>query len=280
MENDRLLSVKEFARLSRTTRYILHHYDKIGLLSPAARGENNYRYYARGQLALVNVIRTLQNIGMTLAEIRLAKENRTPAGLDAALANRAERIDSEIHAWVSAKNLLNLLRDTMRSGIGAEEDSVTIQFMPAEAIILGPVNEYGGRRGPYDALADFYHHFRSNFPQMNQNYPAWALLKRESVLRGNWGKPDQFYFFNPAGYDKRPAALYAVGHARCGYGGGGALYERMLKFIGENGFEVCGNAYEEYPLNELSISDPDNYLLRVLITVRKKDEFHSSVATL
>jgi len=57
MPENRLFTVNEFADYSRTTKDTLIHYDKIGLLTPALRGENNYRYYSGGQLAVVNVIR-------------------------------------------------------------------------------------------------------------------------------------------------------------------------------------------------------------------------------
>ena len=48
------------------------------------------------------------------------------------------------------------------------------------------------------------------------------------------------------------------------------MYERMMEHIDKNSFEVCGDAYEEYPLNEVCIIDNDSYLMRVMIAVREK----------
>jgi effector-binding domain-containing protein len=45
----------------------------------------------------------------------------------------------------------------------------------------------------------------------------------------------------------------------------------MIRYIDENGFEICGHAYEEYPLNEVAVTDNGNYLIRLLITVREKN---------
>ena len=42
-----LLKAGEFAQLCRTTKEALRHYDRIGLLCPAARGENGYKLYSR-----------------------------------------------------------------------------------------------------------------------------------------------------------------------------------------------------------------------------------------
>jgi hypothetical protein len=43
-----------------------------------------------------------------------------------------------------------------------------------------------------------------------------------------------------------------------------------MDYIGKNGFEICGDAYEEYPLNELCVSDDENYMIRVMIAVREE----------
>lgn len=38
-------TVKQMAELSGVSVRTLHHYDSIGLLKPAAVGDNTYRYY-------------------------------------------------------------------------------------------------------------------------------------------------------------------------------------------------------------------------------------------
>ena len=44
----------------------------------------------------------------------------------------------------------------------------------------------------------------------------------------------------------------------------------MLDYIYSNGFEICGPTYEEYPLNEISVVEDKDYLMRVMITVRER----------
>ena len=50
MNQKKQLSILEFSRLTGISRDNLRFYDRIGLLCPEQRGENNYRYYARSQL--------------------------------------------------------------------------------------------------------------------------------------------------------------------------------------------------------------------------------------
>ncbi len=93
------------------------------------------------------------------------------------------------------------------------------------------------------------------------------MFSEERVKSGDLKWPDRYYFYNPSGEDERPAGLYAVGYTRGGYGQSNGLYQRMADYIKAQGFTICGDSYEEYPLNELSVKDDTNYLIRVLTTV-------------
>jgi DNA-binding transcriptional MerR regulator len=268
MNKQQLFSAGKFAKLSRTTLKTLHHYDAIGVL-PALRGKNNYRYYSAVQLSIVNMIRVLQELGMSLDEIHDVKDTRTPESQDKLYLNQIEKIDKKIEEWVRARKLLLTFQETIHSVLNVDETSVTIQFLPVEAIMLGNVNDYGRGRSSYNALLDFYDYMRRGYPELDLNYPVWGVFSEERIKSGDWKYPDRFYFYNPEGRDKRPADLYAIGYTRGVYGQTDELYERMIAYIDNNGFEICGDAYEEYPLNELSVSDSSYYLIRVMITVRK-----------
>jgi len=265
-----LFSISEFAKFTRTTRDTLLHYDRIGLLSPVSRGENNYRYYFGGQLAVVNVIRTLQQLGMTLEGIKELKDRRTPELIDEVLEYQIGQIDKKIEDWIRARKLLLALRGSIHSVLNIDENAITIQYLQSEAIVLGEVNDYSGGRNDYDALLSFYHTISERHPDMDMNYPVWAIYSKDRIKRRNWVWPDRYYFFNPEGPDKRPAALYAIGYTRGGYGQSGKLYDALIKYIDNNGFEICGDSYEEYPLNELCIISDNDYLIRIMITVREK----------
>ena len=270
MKKREFFSVADFAEYSRTTRDTLLHYDKIGLLSPVSRGKNKYRLYSSGQLALMNFIRTCQALGMTLAEIKRIKINRTPELVNDLLEQQVKHIDEKIEEWIRARKLLVSLKSTIDSVLHVNEDAFTVQSMPAEAIVLGELNDYRGGRTDYDALFNFYYSCKEKYPDMDLNYPVWAMFSEERIKRKDWVWPDRYYFHNPEGHDRKPAAFYAIGYARGGYGQSNGLYERLLDYIDANGFEICGPAYEEYPLNEFCILESTEYLIRVMITVRKK----------
>ena len=270
MKRKEVFSIADFADCARTTRDTLLHYDKIGLLSPESRGDNNYRFYSNGQLAVINFIRTCQALGMTLAEIKQMEANRTPDRMYELLEQQVKRIDERIKEWDRARKLLVTFRKIIQSVLHVNEDEITVQSLPEEAIVLGDPNDYRGGRTDYDALFSFYRSCMEKYPDMDLNYPVWAVFSEERIKRKDWVWPDRYYFYNPEGHDRKPAALYAVGYTRGGYGQSGELYERLLDYIDANGFEICGPTFEEYPLNEFCILKSENYLMRVMITVRER----------
>jgi len=270
MIDDDFFSISDFAEFSRTTRDTLLYYDKIGLLSPAFRKANNYRYYSIGQLAVINLIRTLQDLGMSLEEIKELKDQRTPERVGEVLSTQIEKIDEKIATWVRSRKLLLTLTQSIHSVLDVNENEITVQYRPAEAIVLGDLNDYSRGRTDYDALHTFYHVMSERYPDLNLNYSVWGMFSKERILRGDWVWPDRFYFYNPEGHDKKPASLYAIGYTHGGYGQCDELYTKILDYIDNNGYEVSGDAYEEYPLNEVCINDTGSYLIRVMIAVEEK----------
>ena len=263
-------SVSEFAEFSRTTRDTLLYYDKIGLLKPEIRCENNYRYYSSNQLSIINLIRTCQTLGMTLEEIKKIKESRSPEGFVEILDEYLLQIDEKIEGWMRAKKLLITLQNIIRSAAVVNEDDILVQYMKQEPIVLGEQNDYSHGRNDYDALFSFYKHCSAEFPEMDLNYPVWGMFSIDRIKRGDWIWPDRYYLFNPEGKDIKPASLYAIGYTRGGYGQSGQVYGRILEYIDANGFEITGSAYEEYILNEVTVVDEDNYLMRVMIEVEER----------
>lgn len=60
----------QFAKLCKTTKETLRHYNNIGLLKPEVTGENGYKYYSFGQMFQLNYIETLKDAGCSLQVIK------------------------------------------------------------------------------------------------------------------------------------------------------------------------------------------------------------------
>ena len=77
MRDRTMLKIGEFARIAQVSIATLRHYEKSGLLKPAALDpETGYRYYLPNQLPRLNRILALKDLGFSLEQIaRLLEED-------------------------------------------------------------------------------------------------------------------------------------------------------------------------------------------------------------
>ncbi|MFF3456286.1 MerR family transcriptional regulator [Streptomyces sp. NPDC002730] len=100
-----MFTIGDFARHGRVSARMLRHYDAIGLLRPAQTDPfSGYRYYAAAQLAQLNRIIALKDLGFTLQQVQEILEDRVSteelrgmltlrqAELEAAMAASAARL--------------------------------------------------------------------------------------------------------------------------------------------------------------------------------------------
>lgn len=66
----RLWKVGELAKRTGLTVRTLHHYDRLGLLAPSGRSEAGYRLYDEGDVARLQQIVSLRQLGWSLEEVR------------------------------------------------------------------------------------------------------------------------------------------------------------------------------------------------------------------
>lgn len=66
-----LFQIGEVTKALGITRRILINYENLGLVKPAFKeGERGFRYYSADNIVHIRLIRTLQNLGLSLPEIR------------------------------------------------------------------------------------------------------------------------------------------------------------------------------------------------------------------
>lgn len=140
-----MFMIGDFAQLARVSARVLRHYDRIGLLHPARVDESTgYRFYGAGQLADVNRIVALRDLGFGLAEIgELIQKRMSPSELRAmltlkqaqaldeldAVERRLRGIDSRIIQLEENDSSIDLVRKTI--------PAMTVWTMPYQTAHLG-----------------------------------------------------------------------------------------------------------------------------------------------
>ena len=71
-----LYKIGDFAKLLNTSIRTLRYYDEINILKPVEIDiYTNYRYYSINQIEEYNIIKLLKEVGFSLEEIKLNKNN-------------------------------------------------------------------------------------------------------------------------------------------------------------------------------------------------------------
>ncbi len=127
---DEYLKVGELARRSGVSVRTLHHYDEIGLLSPALGGHGSHRLYGRAEIERLRHIRSLVALGLSLAEVRDCLDDPRFAPLPAIEAH-LERLRREER---DVRRLRDRLEAIARSLRAAETPSVDELLQEIEVV--------------------------------------------------------------------------------------------------------------------------------------------------
>lgn len=92
---DTLLKAGAFAKLCRTTKETLRHYDRIGLLHPAARADNGYKLYALPRVVDFALVSALRSTGLALSEVRAFLEDPGSDRLQQTIGERVAEIERQ-----------------------------------------------------------------------------------------------------------------------------------------------------------------------------------------
>ncbi|GEQ20556.1 MULTISPECIES: MerR family transcriptional regulator [Clostridium] len=263
MKDKSNMQIKEFSALTGIKRENLRYYDQIGLLSPEFRGKNGYRYYTRSQLTTAYLIISLRELGIGIDEIKRYIDIRTPEEMFSLFSSQKQHILTEIKKLKRILEVMQLYVDMAEDAIKYKENSINIEYKKKEPIFLGPIISNDSLD---EAAISFYNFAAEN--GIDIGYPLGAIINKKDIENKNPLYATQYYF--KAMHDQnsyKPEGKYAVFYGRCAYGESDYLYEKLYKFIDKNNLRMCSDAYEEYPLNELSTKDENQYCVKIEIMV-------------
>jgi len=270
MDNAReaaMFSIKDFSSYTGTTPATLRYYDEIGLLPPAARDTNNYRYYRPFQIMTLNFIKVLTDLGVPLAKIKKMTKHRTPQGMIELLRAQEEILDAEFRRLQTAYSILHTFRKNIHSGLSAEEGFIGVKDLDEARLIEGPPNEFGDIGSFYSAFIGFCN--SADKYRINLRYPVGGMYAGMGSFMRSPSEPERFFSADPCGNARRPAGKYLVGYQRGFYGQFGDLPGKLDAYAKENGLACEGPVYSLYLLDEVSVDAPDGYLAEVTVGVKK-----------
>ena len=266
--NKDFLSIKEFAGFVGMTAVALRHYDKTGVFLPAKRGiefENKYRFYSPTQITTIKMIRVLTEIGVPLKEIKELADNRTPEKLLKLLSRNRDKVADEIRFLQDVSLVIGTFIDLLNEGMSVTETEISVSEMPEKRLILGDNTDFSGSAEFFGEFVRFCN--STHEPKLNMSYPVGGWWESMAAFLDEPSRPMRFFSLDTKGHEQRTEGLYLNGYTRGYYGQVNDLPKRMAAFAKKNGLIFTGAVYNTYLFDEISIADPEQYLLQVSASV-------------
>ena len=266
----------EFARLCGVKKDTLFHYDAIGILRPDIVRENGYRYYSINQFFIFDIISMLKKAGAGLGEIKEYIARRSPEAFMQLLEEKHAYLVREQREIERMQRFIANIQERTRNGMQAHCGEPRIEYCPEEYLIVVKIDaaEQSATKNHMPKIRD---HFRFCDEHMvGDELPFGAIISKENLEKG-WYKESWYFSRVHKQYDGerfflKPRGMYAILAHRGSYESMDGSYERLKGFLGEQGWQICGNAYERELLSYFAVPDPSQYIIQICIQVEKVDK--------
>ncbi|MGX1755659.1 MerR family transcriptional regulator [Streptomyces lydicus] len=203
-----MFNIGDFARYGRVSARMLRHYDAIGLLRPARTDPvSGYRFYEAAQLARLNRIIALKDLGFSLQQVRaiLAEEVSVPE-LRGMLRLRRAELEASLTAARARLAQVEARLRTIESEGRMSADDVVVK--PTDTVLLAELSGIAAGYGPEDIG-----------PVIQPLYDE--LCRRLEEAGVTPAGPGLAYYEDAPAASDAPASPERAGHPRTGTGEGG-----------------------------------------------------------
>lgn len=260
----------EFAKICNIPKHVLFHYDEIGLFSPAIVKENGYRYYSYHQYDTFCMIMVLKHLGMSLKDIKVYLEQRTPELFLQLLKQKEKDINKEIRKLSKMQEHIQSMYTATNEAILADYDKVEIRHIKEEKLLCSR-NVYITEDNSFKDFTKEYVNFY-NENALAQEERVGSMIRIDAIMEENYAdfaclytKTSKRMRHSNVILRKEGDYLFTYHHGR--YDKIGEAYTRMLDFAEEHHLQLGKFAYEEYIIADIAQKDFDEYVTMILMEI-------------
>ena len=251
---------------TETSADTIKKYCKQGLIAPTAGSRTDYfNYYDPRQIPLFYMIKALRDLGQSQQEYLDYAQNRTPESAERMLREHCERIETAIASLQVKLDMFRghaaLIEEARRAKPGIE-----LRTLPEQPMRRTAIKRVDDKRQNAEHLRYACGDIRQNG---NAGCPLGYAYNDFADLLKSPNEPAQLISFDPNSLDSRPAGDYLVGTVPCYYGEKITLPDRMSKYALQNNLAFLGPAYSIYLLDAVSVTKPEQYLLQIIVGVKR-----------
>ncbi len=267
-----MLQIGEFSRVCLVSVKTLHHYDRIGLLTPAEVDSfTGYRYYRTEQIDTMNYIRRLKRYGFSLEEIQRLITLSDHKELADALRRQKEKLKQKQQEMNAVLNELQAHISVFeRTGdIMTYQKGYTIEIKNSPAMnVLANRTMMG-----VDEFGKYYGTLFERVPKERVT-PTGLNGARYYDEEFNHDSSDIEVFIGIKERDKADVVMEpcecAMTVHRGGYSTLSEAYGAVASWIAENGYEIAGAPFDLYIKTQFDSLSQEDWETEVYFPVRKK----------
>ncbi|KRG12709.1 hypothetical protein ACA30_18190 [Virgibacillus soli] len=268
----KLFTTGEFADLCGVKKQTFFHYDDIGLLKPEHKDEKGYRYYSVQQTEVFSVIEMLKEIGMSLAEIKDFLHLKSPKETIELLAEKEEAMKIKIAKMQRTQQIIQHKKKQIEAALKLDFDRLSIEELGEENYILSENILNCSDKEFTKSIMAFIKYTKQE--EMDIGYPIGGLIRQKQIEAADYWNYSHFYMRVDQLMVEEPfikkAGKYVIAYHKGSYMTIQDTYEEINAYLNENGYSICGDSFEEYVMDEVSVSGEENYVTKIMIQVEEK----------
>ncbi len=267
---EKYFTTGEFARICNVPKHVLFHYDQIGLFTPAIVKDNQYRYYSHHQYETFAIIMILKNIGMSLQDIKIYLEQRTPQMLIDLLNDKEKELDDQIKKLKHAKEFIKAIRSTTSKALKADVNDVSLEYMEEEILLCSDDVENATSKHFATYMEEYVNFYNNNYLATEDR--VGAILSIANIKNKDYTN-FQYLFTrtrkrNLKNIKIRKAGYYIVAYHKGPYDLAYNAYQRALEYAQKHEIPLGEMAYEEYILSDIAERHTENYITMIYLETK------------
>lgn len=262
-------STGEFAKHFGIKKDTLIYYDRIGLFSPASVGDNGYRYYTASQINTFRILLSLRELKFPVKVLIEYFKSTSPEKLAEIASVQLKQIEHEMEKLTKIRLFIQNLSDSLHEAQEASFDRLIIKELPAVYLTVSkaPGNS---PETTEEEWAETHDEFILN-TNISNSTPVGSVIAESDILSGNFDRIRCLFAESITETDYlRTGGTFAVFYHKGAYEKVKNSYMKMLDEINKTGYEVTGDAYEEYLIAEHASDNEEAYVTRIMIHIDKR----------
>ncbi|WP_028596016.1 MerR family transcriptional regulator [Paenibacillus assamensis] len=269
-------TIGEMARMHRIPESTLRYYDEKGIFHPAiVDPKTQYRYYTIEQFFMLDTIKFLRHLGISLNQIKQYVDERSPSKTLDILTQQKELMEQKQQeiALMIAKMDRNIA--VMQQAMTGIRNKVEFKRIPKRMITSVSITP-----DATDEMMEYYIYSLQNNAHMHDVRlfvgTIGVTVSKEGLLKRNYQAYNSLflnvYYMSNLIEDRHviEEGVFACAYHHGPYNQTNETYEILLHEIEMQNYEIIGDSIEAGLIDLSMTSNPEEYISEIQIPVRKK----------